>query len=177
MGLPAGFLMQNAKLVPALAPQTMAGAADTDWVSLKGYDKCGLMVYITQGNAAQTTITIDSATSVAGAGLVAGVTFRHWYITDTAIGTDAGTNSDAWVDGGDVATLTSSNTGTGASLHYLEVDSDVMVSGTSAFAAAVDCIQANIGASNAANIIAAWYVMYPARYAQAVSPTPSAIID
>ena len=179
MGLPMGSLMQNAKIVPALAPATMAGAADGDWVSMKAYDKVGILVYITQGNAATTAITVDSGTSVAGANLNAGITFHHWYIADTAIGTDAGTNSDTWVDGGAVATVTTSATGSGASLHYLEVNADTVISGQSAFTTATqyDCIQLKLGASDVANIAAAAYVMFPSRYAQAVSPWPSAIAD
>ena len=178
MGLPDGYLMQNAKIVPALAPATMAGAADGDWVSLKGYDRCGILVYITQGNAATTAITVDSATSVAGANLNAGITMNDWwYIEDTAIGTDAGTNSDTWTKGTGAAAITTSDTGSGASLYYIEVNADDLVSGGSAFGTKYDCLQLKLGASDAANIAAAVYVMFPSRYAQAVSPTPSAIAD
>lgn len=179
MGLPMGSLMQNAKIVPGFAPATMAGAADGDWVSMKAYDKVGMLIYITQGNAATTTFTVDSGTSVAGANLNAGITFNHWYIADTAIGTDAGANSDTWVAGGAVATVTTSATGTGASLHYIEIDADTVISGQSAFTAITqyDCVQLKLGASDVANIAAVSYVMFPSRYAQAVSPYPSAIID
>jgi hypothetical protein len=177
MGLPQGFMMQNAKLVPALAPATMAGAADGDWVSLKAYDKVGILVHITQGNAATTAITVDAGSSVAGANLNAGITMSNWwYITDTAIGTDAGVNSDTWTKGAAGVAITSSATGTGASAYYIEVNADELVSG-SAFGIKYDCLQLKLGASDVANIACAWYVMHPSRYAVAVSPTPSAIID
>ena len=158
----------------------MAGAADGDWVSLKAYDHVGILVYVTQGNAATTAITVDAATSVAGANLNASITMNDWwYITDTAIGTDAGTNSDAWTKGAAATSITTSATGSGASAYYIEVNADDLVTGTSAFTATTqyDCIQLKLGASNVANIIAAFYVMMPSRYAQSVSPTPSAIID
>ena len=180
MGLPMGFLMQNGKIVPGLAPATKAAQADADWVSLKAYDKVGILVYISQGNAATTTITVDAATSVAGANLNAGITLNEWwYITDTAIGTDAGTNSDTWVKGAAAASIVGSATASGASLYYIEIDADDLVTGTSAFTAATqyDCVQAKIGGSNAADIGCVIYILFPPRYAQAVSPTPSAIID
>ena len=181
MAVETSMHIQAAKVVPALAPQTMAGAADGDWVSMKGYDRVGIEIYITQGNAATTAITVDAATSVAGANLNAGITMNNWwYIADLAIGTDAGVNSDTWVKGAAAATITSSNTGTGASMYYIEVDADDFLSGTSALVAATarwDCIQVKLGASNIGNIASVVYHMGPSRYAQAVSPTPSAIID
>ena len=181
MAVETSMHIQAAKVVPGLAPQTMAGAADGDWVSLKGYDRCGIYVYITQGAANTTAITVDAATSVAGANLNAGITLNNWwYITDTAIGTDAGTNSDTWVKGTAAAGITSSATGTGASLYYIQIDADDLLSGTSAMVAATaryDCIQVKLGASNVSNIAAVIYSLGPPRYAQAVSPTPSAIID
>ena len=181
MGLPMGPLMQNVKLVPGHAPQTMAGAADGDWVSLKAYDKVGILVYIEQGNAATTAITVDAATSVAGANLNAGITMNEfWQIEDAAIGTDAGANSDTWVKGVAAATITTSNSGGDtASAIYIEINADDLVSGTSAFTAATqyDCVQVKLGASDIANIISVFYFMFPSRYAQGVSPTPSAIID
>jgi len=175
-----GFLMQNAKIVPGLAPATKAGAADGDWVSLKGYDKVGILVYIAQGEASTTTITVDSATSVAAANLNAGITMNDWWeIEDTAIGTDAGTNSDTWVKGAAAAAIVGSATASGASIYYIEIDADDLVTGTSAHTAATqrDCVQVKLGASNVADLACVVYILFPARYAQAVSPTPSAIID
>ena len=178
MGLPTGFMVQNAKIVPGLAPATKAAQADADWVSLKGYDKCGILVYITQGHVATTTITVDAATTVAGVNLNAGITLNNWwYITDTAIGTDAGTNSDTWVKGAAAASIVGSATATGASMYYIEIDADELVGGATAFGLKYDCIQAKIGGSNALDIGCVVYIMLPARYAQGVSPTPSAIID
>ena len=72
-----GFLPQNAKLIPGLAPATMAGAADADWVSLKGYHKMGAFVYITQGAANTTAITVDKASDVAATNLSAGITIAN----------------------------------------------------------------------------------------------------
>lgn len=177
MAVLTSFMIQAGKAVPALAPQTMAGAADGDWVSLKAYDRLGILVYITQGNAATTAITVDIADDVNGTTVTAGITLNDWWeIEDLAIGTDAGTNSDAWVKGAAAALITTSNTGTGASMYYIEVDADDISTG-SAFAAKTPCAQLKLGASDVGNICSAVYVMHPPRYAQGVSPTPSAIID
>ena len=172
------FAMQACKFVPALSPTTMAGAADGDWVSLKGYDRCGILIHIDQGAVNTTAITVDIGTLVAGPAVTAGITLNDWWsITDTAIGTDAGTNSDTWVKGAAAALITSSATGTNtASLYYIEIDADDLSTG-SAFAAKTPCLQLKLGASNVANIISAVYILHPSRYAEAVSPTPSAIID
>ena len=171
------FAMQACKIVPAVAPRTMGAGVDGDWVSMKGYDRIGILVHVSQGNAATSALTVDIGTLVAGPAVTAGITMADWWsITDTAIGTDAGTNSDAWVKGAAAATITTSNTGTGASAYYIEVDADDLSTG-SAFAARTPCLQLKVGISNVANLLDAWYIMFPARYAEAVSPTPSAIID
>ena len=180
MGLPMGFMIQNVKVVPGLAPATRAGQADADWVSLKGYDKVGILFYVAQGNAATTALTVDAATSVAGANLNAGITMNDWwYITDLAIGTDAGVNSDTWVKGAAASLINTYATDNGASIYYIEINADDLVTGQSAFTAATqyDCVQLKCGASDVADIASVVYFMFPARYAQAVSPTPSAIID
>lgn len=172
-----GFMIQNCKLVPALAPQTMGGAADGDWVSMKGYDRLGILVYVTQGNASSSALTVDIADDVAGTTVTAGITMNDWwYITDTAIGTDAGTNSDTWAKGAAGVTIATSATGTGASAYYIEIDADDVSTG-SAFAAKTPCAQLKVGISNVGNILSAFYILHPSRYAQAASPTPSAIID
>lgn len=180
MGLPMGFMIQNVKVVPGLAPATKNAQADADWVCLKGYDKVGILFYVTQGEASTTALTVDAATDVAGGNLDAGITMNDWwYIEDTAIGTDAGTNSDTWIKGAAGATITTSATASGASMYYIEVNADDLVTGTSAFTAATqrDCIQLKVGGSNVADIGCVVYFLFPARYAQAVSPHPSAIID
>ncbi len=174
----AHLLIQRGKVVPGLAPQTMAGAADGDWVSMKGYHRLVVLVHLTQGNAATTAITVDKATDVAGTGVSAGITLsRNWSIEDTAIGTDAGTNSDTWVAGASAAAITTSNTGTGASMYAIEIFSGDLITGASAFGTAFDCVQVKLGASDANNIAQVTYILEPSRYAQGVSPTPSAIID
>ena len=179
MGLLTGFLIQNCKVVPGLAPATRAGQADADWVSLKGYDKVGILFYVSQGNAATTALTVDAATSVAGANLNAGITMNDWwYITDLAIGTDAGVNSDTWVKGAAAALITTSATANGASIYYIEINADALVTGQSAYNALVqwDHVQLKCGASDIADLATVLYVLFPARYAQAVSPTPSALL-
>ncbi len=169
----AGMMIQNAKVVPALEPQTMAGADTGPWVSMKGYDRIGILVYIAQGAVNTTAITVDRATNVSGADIDTGITLNHWWhITDTATGA-----SDTWVKGVAAAAITSSATGTDASMYYIEVDADDLVTGVSAFGPKYDCVRLAVGASNVGNILAAVYVMHPSRYAQAVSPTPSALID
>jgi len=140
----------------------MAGAASGDWVSLKGYDGILIIVHIAQGNAATTALTVDKATDVAGTGQSAGITMNHWWKCE-----DAPQISDAFTKGTAAASITTSATGTGSSICAIDIKADEL--------GAYDCVQLEAGASNAANILSAIYILYNSRYHQA-API-SAIVD
>ncbi len=157
------MLPQNAKICEAIKPQTGAAARSGDWVSLKGYNKCMIIVHIAQGNAATTAITVDKATDVAGTGESTGITMNNWwYCKDTP------TTSDTYTKGTAAASITSSATGTGSSIYVIDIAAEEL--------GAYDCVQVELGQSHASNLVSAMYVLYEPRYADSTMPV-SAIAD
>ena len=145
-------LAESIRIVPAIAPQTGASARSGDWVSLKGYDGVLIAVHIAMGNAATTAITVDKATNVSGSGNSDGITVNRVWKHTGAIGAAI---SYAAVTG--AASFTSSSTGSGQDLYLLDIRAEELGEG-------YDCVQLELGASNAANLVAAEYLLYGPRY-------------
>lgn len=144
-------LFENIKVCEAIKPQTGANARSGDWVSLKGYDGCMIVVHIAQGAVNTTAITVDKATAVAGTGNSDGITMNNfWYCADTP------TTADTFTKGTAAASITSSNTGSGSSIYVIDIKAEEL--------GAYDCIQLELGASNAANLVSAMYILYKGRY-------------
>jgi len=157
-------LFENSHICEAIKPQTAAGAKSGDWVSLKGYDGCLILVQIAQGNAATTAITVDKATEVAGSTTSDGITMNNWwYLLDTP------TTASIWTKGTAAASITSSATGTGSSLYAIEIKAAEL--------GAYDCIQLELGASDVANVVAASYILYNGRYDGPVAMNVDAVKD
>ena len=149
---------QEVPLIEAITPQ--AGAAITgDYISLKNAHRALVMVHINQANAATVAITIEKATDVAATGTTPITTVVPiWANEDCAA-------SDALV----AQTAAVSFTTSAAVKHKLvvfQIDPETL--------GAFDCITVKTGASNAANITSAVYLLEP-RYKQATPP--SAIVD
>lgn len=69
--------------------------------------------------------------------------------------------------GSAATSITSSSTGSDASLYVIDIGADEL--------GAYDCIRVNAGQSNAANYVEAMYILYNGRWQQATPP--SAITD
>jgi len=148
----AGMLLPEGGVIhEAIKPQTGGSARSGDWVSLKGYEKCLILVHIGQNNAATTEITVDKATDVSGTGESTGITLNNWWSAEDSAG--------VYTKGTAASSITSSDTGSGSSVYLIEVRAEEL--------GAYDCIQVECGASNAANYISALYILYPGRYQQA----------
>lgn len=153
-------LPEGGKIVQALEPQ--AGAAVTgDYVSLKNYHSCYVIVQVTQAAANTMAITIEQATGVGAGGTIPITqTVPIWANEDCA-------TSDTLVRQPNAVGFTTS----AAQLHKVivfKIDADHLD-------ATFDCITVITAASNATNITSAIYVLIPSRYADATPP--SAIID
>ena len=72
------LLVEQSQIVQGVVPVDLAaGANDGDWVSLKGYGRCAVIVQKAVGVAAQDpTLTMEQATAVAGTGAKA-LTFER----------------------------------------------------------------------------------------------------
>lgn len=157
-------LPENAKIVEALAPAADAAGRDASKaVSLKNYGKAWIVVHLTQGNAATVALTPMQATAVAKTGgKVLTNNTRIWANADTS-------TSDTLVRQTDAKNFTT-DAGTKNKVVIFEINPDDLD-----VANGFDCVYVSTGASNAANITQAMYVLSDPRYA--MSTPPSAIVD
>lgn len=158
-------LAQTAKIVEAIKPQTGASARSGDWVSLKNYAHITIIVHLALGNSATTALTVDKATAVDGTGQVTGISLINWYRAQGDL-----TTTDAMTKGTAGTSITTSNAGTNSEVYVIEIDATELGEG-------FDCVQLEAGASNAANLISAIYILSEPRFAGAIGSFPSAIVD
>lgn len=149
-------LPENFKIVRAIDPQTAAAGADGDYVSLKNAHHAWIIVDITQGNAATIAITVEKATKVDGTGSTA-ITTSVPIWSNAATGT-----SDTLVRQTNAVSFTTSAALASKQVIF-QIDPATLGEG-------YDCICVKAGASNAANVISATY-MLQTRYPQATPPT------
>jgi len=149
-------LPENAKLVEALTPQA-GGAITGDYVSMKGYHRCFVIVHIAQAHVAPVAITLEKATAVAGTGHVAITSaVPIWANEDCAA-------TDTLVRQADAVAFTTS----AAQKHKMIVfEVDPAAQGET-----FDCLTVITAGSDVTNITSAIYVLVPARYSQATPPT------
>lgn len=156
-------LPQQLKVVEALAPAADAAGRSSDIVSLKGAGKAYILVSLTQGNAATVALTPMQAQDVSGTGAkVLANAVPIWSNLDTAA-------SDTLVRRADAVNYT-----TDAAVKNKQVIFEIdpaLLDLNNGF----DCVYFTTGASNAANITAAVFLLGDLRYAQ--ETPPSAIID
>lgn len=152
------------KIVEALAPAAdAAGRAAGNAVSLKNYSKAWLLVTLTQGNAATVLLSILQATNVAKAGgKVLTNAVRIWANLDTSL-------TDTLVRAADAVNYTT-DAGVKNKQVLFEIDPAYLD-----VAGGFDCVYMSTGASNAANITSAVWLLSGARFGSATPP--SAIVD
>jgi len=171
-------LLESIQIVTAFPPSDINTDVDGDWVSLKNYDGCLVIVHKAAGTAGDdVTLTLAQATDVAGTGSKA-LTFNHLYakVGATAL---TGVGTFTKYTGTAVSTLDTVTTfGTdilsdvGESLFVIDIKaSDLDVAG------GFDCLKFTSEGDDVANAtyMAAFYLLYGARFP---GPSPlSAIID
>lgn len=159
------YMMDLVKVVEAIKPQTGGSARSGDWVSLKNWHHLTILVQIAMGNAATTAITVDKATDVSGTGESAGITLANAY--RIPVGASASDTPTKLASG---ASITSAATGSGSEIYAIEIDPAELGAG-------FDCVELELGASNAANLVSALYILSGPRYGAQASNIPSAIVD
>lgn len=156
-------LVEDAKVVSALAPAADAAGRNGAWVSCKNAHKVVVVVHLDQGNAATVALTIEQASAVAGTGAkVITNAVKIWSNLDTAA-------SDTLVRRADAVNYTT-DAGVKIKQVVFEIDPASLD-----VANGFDCIRVSTGASNAANITSAQYFLTPLRYPAATPP--SAVAD
>ena len=145
-------ISENTHIVSAFKPQAGGSAIVGDYINLKNASHVTVLVHVNQANAATIALTIEQATAVAGTGSKAITEAVPIYLV-----ADAAT-SDVWVRQTDAVSYTTS-----AALKEKLVAFEVDVS-TLDIAGGFDCLCVKAGASDAANIVSATYVMTGERY-------------
>lgn len=151
------------KVVQALAPAADAAGRTGAYVSLKNVNRAWVVCHITQGNAATVQLDVKQATAIAGTGVKALTNAaRIWANLDTSVGDTLTRQTDAV------------NFTTDAALKnkvvIFQIDPAICLDINNGF----DCISIATGASNAANITAAEFIL-DMKYAEATPP--SAVVD
>lgn len=163
------LLAETAQIVPAIIPVDLSTAANNgDWVSLKNFDRCTIVVFKAAGTAGDDpVITLRQAQDVSGTGAKALNFTRVDYKTGTLTAVGAYTT----------ATQAAANTYTDAAsaevqgLFLVEVQSENLDTNNG-----FDCLQVQIPDVGAnAQLGCALYILRGARYQGA--GLPSAIVD
>ena len=158
-----GFLVENAKIVPAFVPIDTTGAGqDGDWVHMKHWRRCCIIIQKGAWAAGTSAVTLEQATSAAGAGNKELVLERYW------IGT-------ALTDDDVALTAVTSNTFNLANVANEFVVMEVHVNDldiTNSFIY-LRVRTATPGAS--ADLISATYILYDAAHALKADDIPTAI--
>jgi len=155
--------MQDTKLVMAVSPRVAAAVSST-WINMENYRKIQFVFQVDQNDAATTAITVDKAKTSAGGSNVNGINIQNWWAMVDVAGTTQAAASDTFTKGAAHTSITTSATGTGASIYVLEFDADELGEG-------YNFIQVELGASNAANIISLLAILSEPRYSSAAPPT------
>ena len=149
-------LPEQTKIVEAISPATNAGALTGDYVKMNLAKRCFVVVHMTQGNAAQSAITIEQATAAGGT--------NHTAITNAVpIWSNlACATSDTLVRRTAAVSYTL-DVGVAHKIVVFEIDPATLADG-------YNWINVIVGASNAANIASAMYIFTDLRYQQATPP-------
>jgi hypothetical protein len=158
------LLFDAVKPVEGLAI-ALPSSSTPDYVSLKGYRKCAILIHILNGTTVTgSAITVKQATAVAGTGEKALSFSKAWRNIDCAAA-DALAEFAVTSD-----TFTTDSTNSKHLMYLIDVDVEKLDR-----ANGFDCIRAGTGNATATLLFSVVYYLYGARYAS--SPPPAAITD
>ncbi len=164
------LLAEAVQVVSAIVPVDSQGGANAgDWVSLKNFDRCTVIVFKAAGVAGDDPVlTLEQATAVAGTAAKA----LNFTRIDAKVGAQTGIGAFTTVSQAAANTYTDLVSGEAQALWLIEVKAeDLDVNG------GFDCVRISVPDTGAggAQLLCALYVLRGARYAGA--GLPSAIID
>lgn len=154
-------LFEKIHIVEAFDNQTMDAAAEGDYVSLKGYDGCLVLIHETRGaDATVCRPEIDKATTVSGTDIDDDIAINdYWYIDDI------GTSGDVWTKGTAVAAgaggITGAATQSVSCMYAININADEL--------GEYDCIRVYMAISNVAHNASAVYILYNGRFPKATN--------
>ena len=164
------LLVEEAQIVAAIIPvDSQSGANNGDWVSLKNYERCSVIVYKAAGVAGVDPILkLKQATDVSGTGSKA----LNFTRIDAKVGTQTGIGTFTTVTQTASDTYTDAVSAEAQAIFVIEVKADDLdVNG------GFDCLQFSVAdtGSGGAQLLCALYVLRGARYGTV--PLLSAITD
>jgi hypothetical protein len=162
-------LTENIQIVSAIVPVNLAtGANNGDWVSLKNYGHCAIVVFKGAGTAGDDpVITVRQATDVAGTSAKA----LNFTRVDKKVGTQTGIGTFTVASQAAANTHTDTDSAEAEGVFVVEFDADELD-----IANGFDCVQVQIPDTGTnAQIGCALYLLSSPRYGQRV--LPSAIVD
>lgn len=164
------LLVETAQIVMAIVPvDSQAGANNGDWVSMKGYDRCTILVVKAAGVAGDDPVlTVRQAQDVAGTGAKA----LNFTRVDAKVGVQTGIGQFTTVNQAAGNTYTDTVSAEAQAIFAIEFKSEDLDVNNG-----FDCLQLSIPDTGAAGaqLLTALYVLRGARYGSA--PLPSAIGD
>lgn len=166
---PNALLVEQMQIVTAFDPVDLSSGANTgDWVSLKNYQRCTILVAKGAGTAGDDpVITINQATSVAGAGAKE-LDFTR---IDQKAGTLSGIGQFTTVTQAAAETYTDDTHAEIAAVYVVDFHADDLD-----VANGFDCVQVSIAdVGTNAQVGAAFYLLWCPRHGS--QPLPSAIVD
>ena len=149
-------LVYEKTIVEALAPKDYnAAATDANYISMKGYDHCTIIIQTGAWAGGTAAITINRATDVSATDEDAGgVEFDYMYTNDGAVALSPLTKTAVTAD--------TFNLDTANAMYVIEIPADtIQGSSTTAY----DCIQLALASPGSnADLLSAVYVLSKGRY-------------
>lgn len=164
------LLVEEAQIVAAIIPvDSQSGANNGDYVSLKNYERCSIIVYKAAGTAGDDPVlTVTQAQDVSGTGAKA-LTFTR---IDAKVGTQTGIGTFTKVTQTAANTYTDASSAEAQALWVIEFKAEDLDVNNN-----FDCLRIAVPdtGSAGAQLLCALYVLRGAKYG--TDPLPSAIAD
>lgn len=168
--MPNNLLVEEAQIVAAIIPvDSQTGANNGDYVSLKNYGRCTILVYKAAGVAGDDPVlTVTQAQDVAGTGVKA----LNFTRIDAKVGTQTGIGTFTTVSQTAANTYTDTVSAEAQALFAIEFKSEDLDVNNG-----FDCLKIAVPDTGAggAQLLCALYVLREPRFGAV--PLPSAIID
>lgn len=161
---------ERVNLCIAIKPIDFSGGANAgDWVSLKGYERCAIILVGKVGTSGtDLTVTLNQAQNVAGLNSKALTAITH---VDTKEGADLlAIGQYTGVDQAAASTYTFANNEQLDQIYVLDIQGTDLDKDNN-----YDCLQISVNQGSAAKLITALYALYDPKFGS--DPLPSAIID
>ena len=157
-------LIDTVKIVNGISPIDFDGGVTTDWVSLKNYNHCTVVISLGVVGGAE-NISLDQATAVDGTATKAYAAFDTIYVNAAVSATDTLVKTDT--SGTDLHAHSTAN----GQMFVIEVDA-----ATLDVANGFDCLNVDVSTPGVATFGSIVFIMSEPRYMAGVG-SPTAILD